>query len=118
MVFFNLKKNEVDFTKDIVYIIFYILYYKFNWNVLIILFKYFILFKLNINIDSYNKFWNQLINYLKSDEPTTRFFALNYIVRIKEKLCSVLTDQNIAVSVFKAIYSISTSDEVKEKWHF
>ena len=30
MVFFNLKKNEVDFTKDIVYIIFYILYYKFN----------------------------------------------------------------------------------------
>lgn len=72
-----------------------------------------IIIKLNINIDSYNTFWNQIISYLKSDEPTTRFFALNYIVRIKEKLQSVLTDQNIASSLFKAIYSISTADEVK-----
>ncbi|ORX52588.1 hypothetical protein BCR36DRAFT_411476 [Piromyces finnis] len=83
MVFFNFKKNDVDLTKDI----------------------------LNNNIENYDKFWDQIISYLKSDEPTTRFFALNYIIRIKDRLLNVLTNQNIAIKLFNTIFSISTADE-------
>jgi len=71
-----------------------------------------ILFQLNINIENYNKVWNQILKYLKSNESTTRYYALNFIVKIKENLSRILDDQYIAQSLFKTIYSISVADEV------
>ncbi|KAL6613682.1 hypothetical protein LY90DRAFT_678290 [Neocallimastix californiae] len=64
-----------------------------------------------ILIYDYQAFWNLLIKYLKSDEPSTRYFALNYIAGIKEKLSRLLNDQDIAALLFKSIYSISTSEK-------
>jgi len=119
MVFFKLNR-KVNLTEDIVIFItfkqlytYYIyIYIKFKdiqytkLNILIILFRF------NTNIKDYQAFWNLLIKYLKSDEPSTRYFALNYIAGIKEKLSRLLNDQDIAALLFKSIYSISTSEKV------